>query len=158
MVNESITVTLHLPGLQKTVQYSFDPIPNAKLSEKIARDFGQEPRRSNISIIGENLFGTFCASQLWLSSTRPVKTGDILVLCTRFTTVQGQNDYFETQQDALLHNTYLFPPLEKKIAIDLLMQIKVNFDLLGHKYYLPGAVLYEHQMELEKELSEWYST
>ena len=156
MTTDAITVTLHLPGLQKTVQYSYEPISNAKLSEKIARDFGQEPRRSNVSLIGENLFGTYCASQLWLSSTRPVKTGDTLVLCTRFTTVQGQNEYYETQQDALLHNKYLSPPLEKKIAIDLLMQIKVNFDLLGHKYYLPGAALYEHQANLHQEMNEWY--
>jgi len=157
MANESITVTLHLPGLKKTVAYSYSkPITNQQLATKIAIEFGQEPRRASVSVIGEGFFGLICPLQLWLSSTPPVKNGDTLILCTRKTTVQNQNDYYDVQQDALLHKKYLNPPIEKKIATDLLMQVEVNFAILGHKYYLPGTPLYDYQTKLDKEMSEWY--
>lgn len=157
MSKEPIMVTLHLPGLKKTVEYSFStPITNKQLADKIAADFGQESRRASVSILGESFFGEIGASQLWLHSTPRVKNGDTLILCIRETIVQNQNDYYETQKDSLLHNKYLNPPIPKKIAIDLLMQIDNNFDLLGYKYYLPGTRLHEYRTTLEKELSEFY--
>ena len=156
--SDPITVTLHVPGLKKTVQYSYDAsIPNKQLTWKIATDFGQEPRRSCVFVIGEGVFGNIRPMEVWLSVTPPVQTGNTLILCTRKTTVQGQNEYYETQKDALSHNTYLNPPITKNIAIQLLMQIHVNFDLLGHKHYLPGTDLYAYQTKLGEELDQWYA-
>lgn len=151
----NITVTLHLPGLKKTVQYSYDSIPNKYLTDAIATEFGQEPRRSNVFLLGEGFFGNLRANDLWLTSTPPVKNGDTLILCVRKTT-EANNEYYETQKDVLLHNTNLNPPLTKNIAIDLLTQIKVNFALLGHKYYLPGTSLYEYRKSLEEKLAQSY--
>ena len=151
----STTVTLHLPGLKKTVQYSYDSsISNNQLTSKIANDFGQEPRRSGVFIIGEGVFGTIRAMEVWLSS--PVKNGDTLILCTRETTVQGKNEYYEIQKDSLMHNVYLNPPITKIVAVQLLVQIKANFRLLGHKHYLPGTVLHDYQTKMDEELDQWY--
>ena len=156
-MNDTIAVTLHLPGLKKTVQYSYDRrVSNDKLTEKIATEFGQEPRRSNVYLIGEGIFGSIRALELWVSSTRPVKNGDVLVLCVRETTVPGQNDYYNTQQDALFHNKYLNPPIALNIASDLLIQIKVNFALLGHRHFLPDTPLANYSKYLGEELSKYY--
>ena len=152
----NITVTLHLPGLKKTVQYSYDSIPNKYLTDRIAAEFGQELRRSNVFLLSEGFFETIRANDLWLTSTPPVKNGDTLILCVRKTTHTNQNEYYEAQNDVLSHNTHLNPPLTKDIAIDLLTQIKINFELLGHKYYLPGTFLHKYRKSLDEELSQWY--
>ena len=156
-MSEQITVSLHLPGLKKTIQYSFDShVPNTELSNKIALDFKQEPRRSNVFLLGPGFIGTMHAYELWINSTPRVKNGDTLVLCVRKTLSKDQNEYYTVQQDALLHNKYLEPSLTQDIARYLLIQTHLNFELLGFKYFLPGTKLYDYSQSLDAEIFQYY--
>ena len=85
-----------------------------------------------------------------------VKHGDTLILCTRKSIARVENVNYDAQQDALLHNKYLSPPLTRDIAKTLLVEVGTNFHLIGHKHYLPGGVAYEYGSTLDATLEEHY--
>ena len=157
----SITFTLHLPGLNKTVQMSYDkPITNCSESQVfhdfITTSFGVVPRRAQIFLIHMEKGPIKLFMLPYYGIT--ISNGDKLILCVRGTTVPGQNEYYETQKESLRQNTYLNPPLSKDDAKSLLISIAGDFEMYGHRYYFPGGQWYEYGKKLAVELAPYYDT
>jgi len=150
-----ITFTLHLPGLKKTMKmtYNIFPIKNEEVKNFIFTTFNIVPRRAKVFVFPKD--EDMLPIDLYDHHSL-ISDGDTLIVCVRGTTVAGENEYYDNQEDSLLHNKYLDPPISKNYAKSLLIQIAMNFEFYGHKYHLPGGRWYEYKQYLSGLMDEHY--
>jgi len=160
-----LTFTLHLPGLNKTVQFPYLPQvvyfpkeqdkPNVmsmkeytKFTESVCDTYNIVHRRANFYKISNG-----DCSELYNSK---ISDGDTLILVVRSTFDASQNEYYNNQQDSLKNNKYLQPSITKYQAASLLADIwNHNFELFGLRHWLPGGTGYECQQYFLKNLTNY---
>jgi hypothetical protein len=152
------TFTVHLPGLKKTVKMSYDktPVNPMELFHFITNSFGIVSRRASLFLIPSDGYPVQVNEFSLAFNGLRIVDGDTLIICVRATTVSGENEYYETQMESLKKNKYLDPPIPKVSALSLLVDIVGNFEMYGHKHYMPGGRWYEYKKILNGEISLFY--
>ena len=150
--------TVHLPGLKKTEQivYNKTLINTTELFYFMTDSFGVVPRRAGLYLILPNELPISVNEFSLAFHNISIKDGDTFILCVRETTVTGENEYYENQKESLEKNKYLNPSISKESAISLLVDIANNFELCGHKHFLPGGRWYEYKKIVKKKVSPYY--
>ena len=142
-----LTFTLHLPGLKKTVQFSYLPKEqdhqvgntmkgNYMFKMFVCNTFDVVYRRAQLFKLHKGIASEVCYSK--------ISDGDTLILVVRSTVNESENEYFNNQKESLMNNKYLQPSITKHQASSLLAEIKSQFNLFGHKNWLPGGTGYEY--------------
>jgi hypothetical protein len=157
--DSKFTFTIHLPGLKKTMQMSYKKIPISssdilEFHNFITNTFNVVSRRARIFWFHKDK-GPYAIN--WMPHDSELLNGDTFILCVRGTTVEGENEYYDTQKESLKLNKYLNPSISKNNAISLLISIAGGFESYGHKYYCPGGRWYEYQKQLDIELESYYN-
>jgi hypothetical protein len=159
MTPKLLTFTLHLPGLMKTVQFSYLPKeqdkPNGKsmngnymFSQFVCETFNVVYRRAQLYLLRKDGI----ASEICYSK---ISDGDTLILVVRPTIDESQNEYYNNQQDSLMNNKYLQPSISKYQATRLLAEIKTQFNLIGWKNWMPGGRGYEYKQYYMKNVTNY---
>jgi hypothetical protein len=159
MTPRLLTFTLHLPGLMKTVQFSYLPKeqdkPNGKsmdgnymFSQFVCETFNVVYRRAQLYLLRKDgIAKEICYSK--------ISDGDTLILVVRPTIDESQNEYYNNQQDSLKNNKYLEPSITKYQAASLLADIKTQFNLIGWKNWMPGGTGYQYKQYFLKNVTNY---
>jgi len=158
MTPKPLTFTLHLPGLMKTVQFSYLPKEqdkpngksmdgNYKFSQLVCETFNVEYRRAQLYLLKNNIAYEICYYR--------ISDGDTLILVVRSTIDKAENEYYNNQQDSLMNNKYLQPSISKYQATRLLAEIKTKFNLIGWKNWMPGGNGYEYKQYYMKNVTNY---
>jgi len=155
----AFTFTVHLPGLKKTVKMTYDKTLDKpmELFNFITNSFGIVSRRAALFLIVPNNLPVSVNEFSLLFNKIHIKDGDTFIVCVRETTVTGENEYYENQKESLQKNKYLDPPISKNTAVYLLGEIERNFDLCGHKHFMPGGQWYEYRKIVDAQVSPYYN-
>jgi len=158
------TITLLLPGLKekKIIQFNYTPgqnpsggyeeinenyiVPSPQFKQAVCNAGGVVPRRAEIYIQTPTTSDSKETEFIELRGEK-IYPGNTIILLVRKTTVEGENDYYNIQQDALRKNNFPGNIINKHNAIRLLCYIARNFEWVGWKV----AVL------ISSEIKEWVS-
>ena len=154
----AFTFTVHLPGLKKTekIVYNKTPVNTTELFYFITNFFGVVSRRAGLFLILPNELPVSVNEFSLAFNNIRIKDGDTFILCVRETTVQGENEYYENQKESLEKNKYLNPSITKESAVSLLVEIANNFEICGHKHFMPGGRWYEYRKTVKDIVSPYY--
>jgi hypothetical protein len=135
-----ITIRLHLPGFGRTEDYTIKNLRsldegkglNYGIQKSITNHFKLNRNRSCLLIFKDNHY-----QMLWDSPRVKIEENDTLMLCTRNSDTEGaDNTYYIKQNDVLINNKCLEPPLSSDDAIDILRFIENSFESLGIKHLI----------------------
>jgi hypothetical protein len=146
-VENTITVTLHLPGEAKTVPYTFSkdiegfnddrifkddgtiPVGAEDLRAIIAKEYNLEPRRCKLFMITDSSHMVTVGDVISMSviydtdlKSYNIKNNDTIILCAR-SSKEDENIYYKKQLIVLQKNMCLTPPILGLTAAKLLTHI-----------------------------------
>jgi hypothetical protein len=145
------TITLLLPGLKKIIRFDYTPgqnpsggyeeinkkyiVPSAQFKQAVCNVVGVLPRRAEIYL--QKLYSLDSPPEFdkvfGMHKDINIYPGDTILLLVRGTKVEGENNYYNIQQETLLKNTFIGANINRLNAIQLLCDIQKNFELEGYK-------------------------